>query len=610
MEAKRLEKYRRRLYSDAPLIGGWLRRKAVESLMKNGSPEAVRALEEAAPRNGDEAQFEIVAALRQLTEQGNAEAQGSLCRLVIFHDLLLAREAALALPCAPRDASQRALFYFLTEQWDKYESLDFDHSLMRAAYEAADEKLRQRIGERARRAGRVEWVEVAAGGRQGRRLGEMTDREWEVALEVLSGSGRWAEMWRLAQEAPARWSARLLQRVSSAGWVPDGDSERVRYEELTILAERWTDAWLGSLLQCRAALEGHESYVACLAISPDGWTLASGSTDKAVRLWSLPNGAPLKMLEEHEKTVKCLAISPDGRVLASGSVDHTVRLWSLPDGALLKTMKGHRNAVWCLAISTDGRMLASGSWDNTVRLWRLPDGASLKTLKGHSDTVRCLAISFDGRVLASGSWHNTVRLWGLPDGALLKTLEGHESYFNCLATSPDGRVLASGSVDHTVRLWSLPDGAPLKTLKGHTDMVWCLAVSPDGRMLASGGTDKTVRLWSLPDGAPLKTLEGHTERVSSLAISRDGQILASGSFDHTVRLWTLDPFSRLPIGQTNLEDLALVQETLHDGNLSAEERNCLEFIVALMRWRRQFDIEVGEALRRIEIGEFDIEIEG
>ena len=45
-------------------------------------------------------------------------------------------------------------------------------------------------------------------------------------------------------------------------------------------------------------------------------------------------------LASHNSWVNSVAISPDGRLLASGSGDKTIKLWSLPDGALLKTLDG------------------------------------------------------------------------------------------------------------------------------------------------------------------------------------------------------------------------------------------------------------------------------
>jgi hypothetical protein len=110
-----------------------------------------------------------------------------------------ALEIALAAGYAPRDANRRALFYFLTEQWEKYESLDFDQSLLKSAYQMQDDGLRARIAAVARKAGRGELVEVVSGGRQGLRLSQMTDQEWEAVLEVLVTSRRWEEMWRLGQ---------------------------------------------------------------------------------------------------------------------------------------------------------------------------------------------------------------------------------------------------------------------------------------------------------------------------------------------------------------------------------------------------------------------------
>jgi WD40 repeat protein len=634
MEAKLLETYQRLLYSNTPLIGGWLLRKTVERLMNDGTPEAVRVLEEAATHNGDaQIQFKIVTALRRLAEQGDAEAQEELCRLTIFHDLPLARETALALSCAPRDASQRALFYFLTEQWDEYERLDFDHSLLRGVYQAGDEKLRQRIGERARGAGRVEWVEVVVGRGQGRQLGEMTDREWEVTLEVLSGSGRWAEMWRLAQEAPAKWGARLLRWLSDAGWAPEGDAARADYEELARLAGRWTETGLDSLARRRGVLEGHKGPVTCLAISPDGRLLASGSDDMTVRLWNLADGAPLKTLECKTR-ITCLAISSDGRTLAAGA--KMVRLWSLPDGAPLTLEESDPDASYCIpvdciAISPDGRILAGGYRSYPLQFWSMPDGARLSSMEkrfGRHSTVYSMAFSPDGSVLAGWTgWNDEVlSLWNMRSGRWYSPMRGtHSPSDRSLAFSSDGRMLVGGA-DETVYLWSLPDGTPWwrqpddtpnftrpeymaqKKLEGHESHITSLAISPDGRILASGSRDCTVRLWRLPDGAPLNILKGESS-VHSLSFNPDGHTLASGS-GCNVELWSVNSFCYAPISQASIGDMVWAQETLRNGNLNAEQRNCLEFIAALIRLRRRFDIQLSEPTRRIEAGEFDIEIEG
>jgi hypothetical protein len=91
-------------------------------------------------------------------------------------------------------------------------------------------------------------------------------------------------------------------------------------------------------------------------------------------------------------------------------------------------------------------------------------------------------------------------------------------------------------------------------------------------------------------------------------------VLASegGHYNKTVRLWSLLPvrLTYRPIRQTTLDDLAWAQGALRDGQISNKQRKALEFIVELMMWHRRFDIEVGDAMRYIEVGEFDIEIEG
>jgi hypothetical protein len=74
-------------------------------------------------------------------------------------------------------------------------------------------------------------------------------------------------------------------------------------------------------------------------------------------------------LEGHSFMVRCVAFSPDGRTLASGSGDDTVKMWDTTNGVLIRTLQGHSDSVHSVAFSPDGRTLASGSDDCTVKLW-------------------------------------------------------------------------------------------------------------------------------------------------------------------------------------------------------------------------------------------------
>jgi WD40 repeat protein len=664
MDAGQIEKLRQQLGNRVPLLGSWLQNQALKTLSQDGSAEAVRLLAEAVVQAEDEVfGTAVLESLRRLAAQGNVPAQEALCRLVIHYDDRRAAKIVMASGYLPHDESKRALFYFMTERWEEYESLDFDHRLLREAYDSGDARLRSRLAAKARQAGRLEWIEMVSGGKQGRRLGIMSEAEWQTAVSLLEARKDWPALWRLAQEAPPKWSAKILQRLRKSRW-PIKDQDRAGFQELARLASPWPDSDFRGLMHHRATLAGHEHEIRCLAISPCGKILASGSADHTVRLWDLAEARPYCGLEGHSDWVNCLAINPSGNLLASAGRDGQICLWRLPSGRTGKRLEGHSQAVFCLAMSPDGSLLASGSSDRTVRLWSLPAGEELNTLEGHEGGVSCLAISPDGQILASGSADGTVRLWSLPAGRHLRTLDGHHAEeldgVLCMAISPNGELLASGGVDSAVRLWGLPNGRLLKILEGHRESVYALAITPDGQLLVSGGGDHAVRLWRLPGGRLLKTFEGHVSASSSLVISPDGELLASASgggwgLDHTVRLWNLvtrralrtltghtryatclalnpdgrtlasgsgdntirlwsaelSRLSHLPVGRASLKDLEWVQRALAAPETSKAEKDALLFIAALIRWRRRSDILVEEvAPRVIELGAFDIEIEG
>jgi WD40 repeat protein len=72
---KRLDTLQRRLYTRLPVIGGWLRKRAVRALASNGSPGAIQALAEAVTRSDDRAVRAIaLEALRQVNTQPRVDA--------------------------------------------------------------------------------------------------------------------------------------------------------------------------------------------------------------------------------------------------------------------------------------------------------------------------------------------------------------------------------------------------------------------------------------------------------------------------------------------------------------------------------------------------------
>ena len=67
---------------------------------------------------------------------------------------------------------------------------------------------------------------------------------------------------------------------------------------------------------------GHDDTVTCLAYSPDGRWIASGSDDRSVSLWDAATGKVLATIALNTQ-VKAVAFSPDGRYLYTGNANMT-----------------------------------------------------------------------------------------------------------------------------------------------------------------------------------------------------------------------------------------------------------------------------------------------
>ena len=232
-----------------------------------------------------------------------------------------------------------------------------------------------------------------------------------------------------------------------------------------------------------------------IVFSPDGKILACGHD--GIKLWDVNTGEHKKTLTGHTDTVQSITISPDGETLASGSSDTTIKLWDMYTGEQKKTFKGHTQSVTSVSFNPDGKTIASGSADGTVRLWDVITGKNIMTLTEHKGWIESISFSPDGKIIASGGDGEIIHLWDIDTGKTKLTLVGHTDWVYSLAFSPDGNIIASGCIDSTIHLWDIQTGEHKKTLTGHTSRIKSLTFSPDGKTLVSGGDDGTVLIWEV-----------------------------------------------------------------------------------------------------------------
>jgi WD40 repeat protein len=354
---------------------------------------------------------------------------------------------------------------------------------------------------------------------------------------------------------------------------PDGKTLYAGHGDGTISIFDMTD---GTIWQ---SLRGHSGAIHDLALSPDGKTLASGSSVELtpaqqpnrsrrlqqgqVRLWYLDRGTSRMLGNETKEGVLCLAFRPDGLALAVGYagagtfLDSQVRVWDLrTPNASVDTEIPDYGWVQAVAFSPDGKTLAVGRADNRVWLCKVatpepgkPPRVSLEgILKGVLHQGLKVAFSPDGTTLVTSSLDHTIRIWDAAAGVertIFRPPARGEGSIRNIFFSPDGtRVFAC--FGDKVECWLVPDPSEGATLRHPEAMA--VAISPDGKVLATGGRAPGVKLWDLSSGR----LIGVRETVGSvynLAFSPDGKFLAAAGLPGPsgqaaqggrLRLWATD----------------------------------------------------------------------
>ncbi|MDM8566597.1 caspase family protein [Candidatus Halobeggiatoa sp. HSG11] len=261
---------------------------------------------------------------------------------------------------------------------------------------------------------------------------------------------------------------------------------------------------------------------------------------------------PILRLETGMHTAKITNIDVDTaeRFLVTGSHDKTVRLWSLPEGQLIRTFrppigKGNEGKIYAVAISPDGKTIAAGGWtkgewtgtgNHKIYLFDRATGELTQRITGHPNVIFHLAYSPDGRYLVTSLFGGKgIRIYRSTNYRQVAKDTDYGSRSEWAEFDNTGR-LASSCDDGYIRLYDKNFNLLTKRKTPGGNEPFAVRFSPSGDKIAVGFSDSTqVNVLS---GKNLKLLYSPNTQginngdISSVAWSQDGDTLyAGGEYD-------------------------------------------------------------------------------
>lgn len=259
--------------------------------------------------------------------------------------------------------------------------------------------------------------------------------------------------------------------------------------------------------------QGHSNSIECIACSPDGRYVASGSRDGTIRIWEIESGRLKKVLKGHE-FVNTVSWSPDGKwLLSSGAYDKVI-LWDFITGKEKWFFCGKIKSVqW----SPDGTFIlltqkekhgASLKIFSVEALDKMPMDGLVQNILFEEEHV-IASWSFDGRFVAAMLDKKKVVFFDTQQeyfrfGSIPSIATDEKNGFCQMKWSPTSPLLAVGDCCGNILIWDTERDVLKTTLQGQFASM-CLQWSPDGWNIASQGIhpDRSFWVWNVETGQKL-----------------------------------------------------------------------------------------------------------
>ncbi len=230
----KIKKLRKKLYNRIPLFGNSIRRKAVQSVGIPGDKSELEFLIEAADAN-DSGTVDIAAGLLGSLE--SKDLTDSLCEHYLRNGSKVIAEVIKKADYRHSAVGPRCMIYVLLHQFEEYIALDFEFQNLKPEYQAADEKLKERIRNAIQKSGDSRLLGLFRAARRTKLAADLTGQEASILIDVHKRNRQWEEILKLLFFLSPDMLLKAIMVLKASGWKPAGEQENELLKEATAIAE-------------------------------------------------------------------------------------------------------------------------------------------------------------------------------------------------------------------------------------------------------------------------------------------------------------------------------------------------------------------------------------
>ena len=282
-----------------------------------------------------------------------------------------------------------------------------------------------------------------------------------------------------------------------------------------------------------------------VAISPNGKSIAAGSSEGSITVWNTDSPEPRMSFEavEGEENVWSVAFAPDGTLWANDG-QSGLKQWNI-QGSKPKLVRHGRptsetraGILQVIAVAPDGQRIYTGDRAGVIREWDAETAVEVRNWDA-GGWVQDLAVSPDGKRLAATGPSGIARIIDLNANRVERDINLASAYGNGIAFAPTAPFLLTSDGDGTVRTWHRETGMPIGQPFRFSGEVTKIRFRPGSEEFAVPA-GHSVFLCQVPDPPGDLVTAGYGQRVRGLDLSPTGKQVAI-SDDEGFELF--DPFT-------------------------------------------------------------------